>query len=199
MILLHHSTANDQGQATKTTQLTIDFQGVYCYAVNMKTNLPVHFFILLTSISIIFSGCSYQGFKPKETGILNDRLRDCPPAPKCVSSYYTDGIHHIEPLRYTGSKQDAFDAVIETINVLKRSQVVAATPNYIHAQFKVTVFDWIDDTEFLFDKDKKIIHYSSSASAPFGWWDWGKNRKRALLIKTLFNDIIATKKETNDR
>lgn len=139
---------------------------------------------------ISLAGCSPSAFKPKQTGLVNGKLRDCPPAPKCVSSYYNKGIHHIDPLTYTGSKQDAYNALIEVINQIERSKVVAASTDYIHAQFTVTIFDWVDDTEFLFDKDKKLIHFSSSASAPIGWWDWGENRRRATLIKLLFNDTI---------
>lgn len=140
--------------------------------------------MLLAGLSATTIGCA--SFAPKEVGLVDGRLRPCPPAPKCVSSYYNHGIHHIDPLRYTGTYDEAYRRLIAIIGQIDRSKIVTRDANYIHAQFSVTALNWIDNTEFLFDDGAKTIHFSSTPAAPIGFWDWGENRRRAVLIKTLF-------------
>lgn len=140
----------------------------------------------LLVLLIPMTGCS--SFEPKPTGLIDGELQPCPPAPKCVSSYYTKGIHHIEPIRYTGTKEEAYNKIISIINGIEKSRIITSDPNYIHAEFEITIFKWTDNTEFLFDDTEKIIHYSSSPSAKIGFWDWGENKRRALYIKNHFNE-----------
>ncbi|MBZ0165989.1 MAG: DUF1499 domain-containing protein [Candidatus Omnitrophica bacterium] len=134
---------------------------------------------------LLTAGCA--AFNPKETGLLNGKLRPCPPAPKCVSSYYPSGIHHIAPLTYTTSKKEAYARLIAVIEGIEKSKIVTRTEDYIHAEFLVTSLEWVDVVEFLFEKDEKIIHFSSSASASVGYWDWGENKRRAKSVRALFN------------
>ncbi len=124
--------------------------------------------------------------KPKEVGLLNGKLRPCPPAPKCVSSYYAKGIHHIEPLKYSGPKENAYNKILSIINSIEKSKIVKQEENYIYAQFELSRFKWIDNMEFLFDDENKIIHYSSTPSAKIGFWDWGANKRRANIIQQQF-------------
>lgn len=140
----------------------------------------------ITLILLIFmlSGCS--GLRPRSTGLVNGKLQPCPPAPKCVSSYYTSGIHHIEPLAYSGSKDDAYKKLISIIEGMEGSQIVNRSANYLHAQFELRPIRWVDNVEFLFLPDEKIIHYCSSTTASVGYWDWGENKRRAKIIRTLF-------------
>lgn len=142
--------------------------------------------IILVIICSMSWGCS--SFKPKELGIKDGKLYPCPPAPKCVSSYYKSGIHHVSPIAYSGSKEEAYQKIISIINNIEKSSIVKTEANYILASFEVTKIKWIDYTEFLFDEEKNIIHYSSSASAKIGFWDWGENKRRALKIKKLFEE-----------
>ncbi len=149
----------------------------------MKKKEIIKVFLMLPFVSCIV-GCS--SLKPKETGLKDGQLRPCPPAPKCVSTYYKKGVHAITPLKYTGTKDEAYEKIIRIINSIKKSKIVVSDPDYIHAQVEVTVFKWIDDVEFLFSRDEKVIDFSSSASAPVGFWDWGENRRRAENIKKMF-------------
>ena len=126
------------------------------------------------------SGCS--NFEPKETGLVDGRLRPCPNAPKCVSSYENEGIHAIAPLIYDSTQEQAYAKLIDIINSIDNSKIVVQQDNYIHAEFKVTIFNWIDDVEFIFEEDGRTINFSSSASAKFGYWDWGENRRRMKFI-----------------
>ncbi len=142
--------------------------------------------VLLWLVAILLGGCS--AFLPKETGLKDGKLRPCPPAPKCVSSYYKEGIHHIEPLNYTGSKEEAYGRVIDVLRDMGNAKIIVREPDYIHAEFEVSdSLGWSDDVEFLFDEETKTIHYSSSASAGIGFWDWNKNRRRAREIRRRFN------------
>ncbi len=144
--------------------------------------------LFMMIIVVITSGCS--SFRPKAVGLKDGRLQPCPPAPKCVSSYYAKGIHHVKPLRYRDSRAEAYQRLINIIKSMKKSEIVTADPDYIHVQFEVTRIKWIDNTEFLFDDEEKIIHVSSTPAAKIGFWDWGENRRRVKLIKSRFEADI---------
>lgn len=142
-------------------------------------------FSWLIMLVLLTTGCA--ALKPKPIGVVDGKLHPCPPAPKCVSSYYTSGMHHIDPLTYTSTKEEAYQKLVGIIKSMENHHIITRTDDYIHVQFAVTSIKWIDDVEFLFDKSAKIIHYSSSASASIGYWDWGENKRRARKIHYLFN------------
>ena len=147
-------------------------------------NIKYKYVGLVTTLTLFITGCA--SFKPKEVGLLDGKLRDCPPAPKCVSSYYERGIHHIEPLIYSGSRDTAYSKLISVISGIEGSAIIIRKPNYIHTQFTLKPIKWVDNAEFLFANEGKIIHYSLTPSSKIGFWDWGENRRRAKRIKKLF-------------
>lgn len=142
-------------------------------------------------VSACLCGCS--SLRPRETGLQDGKLRPCPPAPKCVSSYYRSGIHHIEPLTYNTSRDKAYATLVEVLNGMERSSIITRREDYLHVQFELRPIKWIDNAEFLFEEDEKVIHYCSSPAAPVGFWDWGENKRRARKIRRLFNAALANK------
>lgn len=145
--------------------------------------------ITLFSLCTLLAGCSV--LRPRETGLVNGELRPCPAAPKCVCSTYASGIHHIQPLTYTGTREEAFAALVRVIDGMDRSRIVSRTDLYLHAQFELRPIKWVDNVEFLFSTEERVIDLCSSTTASVGYWDWGENRRRAKKIRRLFQTAVA--------
>ena len=128
-----------------------------------------------------------MGKSKRPIGIIEGRLYPCPKAPRCVSTRAKDIKHKMEPIKFNESLTNAKEKIIKIIDSLERSKIIANKDNYIHAEFRTATFKFVDDTEFLFDDDKKIIHFRSGAR--WGGKDWGVNRKRMENITKLFNNL----------
>jgi uncharacterized protein (DUF1499 family) len=120
----------------------------------------------------------------KPIGIVDGKLHPCPKSPNCVSTQAIDENQKIEPIKYSGSLEDAKGKILSIINSLKRSKIITNEENYIHIEFRTATFRFVDDVEFLFDDKDKIIHFRSRAR--MGYSDMGVNRKRMEKITKLF-------------
>jgi len=120
----------------------------------------------------------------KPIGIVDGKLHPCPKSPNCVSTQAIDENQKIEPIKYSGSLEDAKGKILNIINSLKRSKIITDEENYIHIEFRTATFRFVDDVEFLFDDKEKIIHFRSRAR--MGYSDMGVNRKRMEQITKLF-------------
>ncbi len=129
---------------------------------------------------IIFS-CAGQ--RPKNLGIHNGRLTDCPSKPNCVSSQAVDEKHALTPFRYQGKKKVAFEQLKKIILSFKRITIVAENDNYFHIEYKSKIMGFVDDLEFFFPEEK-IIHVRSASR--IGYSDLGVNRKRVEHLRELF-------------
>jgi len=113
-----------------------------------------------------------------------DRLSPCPSSPNCVSSLARDRKHAIEPLRYSGSRDEARQRLIGILDKLARVNVALAETDYIHAEFRSLIFRFVDDVEFLLPEKGNIIHVKSASRV--GYSDLGANRKRVERIRSVF-------------
>ena len=136
----------------------------------------------MLALTFILTACSTA--QTIKAGTTNNRLTPCPKSPNCVSSLSEDKSHYVEPLIYKGSEEEARKKLIAVINSMKRSEIVTDKMNYIHATFKSSVFRFVDDVEFSFDDQKKIIHLRSASRT--GYSDLGVNRKRIEKIRQGF-------------
>jgi len=117
-------------------------------------------------------------------GASNDRLAPCPKSPNCVSSLSDDKSNYVEPLIYKGSQEEAREKLVSVIDSMKRSEIVTAKTNYIHATFKSALFGFLDDVEFSFDDERKSINVRSASRT--GYYDLGVNRRRVEEIRRRF-------------
>ena len=130
----------------------------------------------------ILTACSTD--QTMKTGAASDRLSPCPESPNCVSSLSKDKSHQVEPLTYRDTLAEARERLISVINSMKRSEIVTAENNYLHATFKSSLFGFVDDVEFSFDDEKKIIDIRSASRT--GYYDLGVNRRRVEEIRRRF-------------
>ena len=135
-------------------------------------------------LTFILTACSTN--QTSEMNATNDRLSPCPTSPNCVSSLSEDKSHYVEPLKYDGTPEEAREQLISVINSMKRSEIITAEMNYIHATFKSALFGFVDDVEFSFDDQRKIINVRSASRT--GYSDLGVNRKRVEEIRKRFGN-----------
>jgi len=113
-----------------------------------------------------------------------NKLSPCPSSPNCVSSLSEDRKHSIEPLQFTGSRDEARQKLLGILEKLKRARVTRSETDYIHAEFRSAIFQFVDDVEFLFAEEGNIIHLKSASRV--GYSDLGANRKRVERIRSAF-------------
>jgi uncharacterized protein (DUF1499 family) len=139
-------------------------------------------YLFMLVVTVILMACpTNQNMKP---GVTDGELSPCPKSPNCVSSLSEDQSHHVEPLNYEVSQEEAREKLISVINSMKRSEIVTAEVNYIHAIFKSALFGFVDDVEFAFDEQRKVIDVRSASRT--GYSDLGVNRKRVEEIRKKF-------------
>ena len=134
---------------------------------------------LMLALTLILMACSTD--QTIKTGATHDRLSPCPTSPNCVSSLSEDKSHYVDPFTYQATLAEARERLISVLNSMKRSEIVTAEDNFIHATFKTAVFRFVDDVEFSFDAQRKIINVRSASRT--GYYDMGVNRKRVEEIR----------------
>ena len=145
--------------------------------------MKIPYWLLLSIISIVLmTRCSGKG--PR--GVKDGKLGECPRSPNCVSTASTDPDHHMNPIPYRTSLEEARAKLIRVINSMKRTKIITIEDRYVHVEFRSAVFRFVDDVEFYFDDQEKLIHFRSASR--LGYSDLGVNRKRMEQITRLFNE-----------
>jgi len=146
-------------------------------------------FAAMSMLSFGFlSGCA--GELPANLGVINGRLNSCPSSPNCVSSQAApdDKRHFIDPIAYTGEKQEAFHTLLEIIQSMERTKITMSADSYLRAEFSSSLMGFVDDVEFYFP-EQPLIHIRSASRKGYG--DLGVNRKRVERIRALFEGVFA--------
>jgi len=136
----------------------------------------------MLALTFILTACSTN--QTIKTGVSSDRLSPCPKSPNCVSSLSEDKSHQVDPLTYSATLEEAREKLISVIKSMKRSEIVTAENNYIHATFTSFLFRFVDDVEFSFDDETKVINVRSASRT--GYSDLGVNRRRVEEIRKRF-------------
>lgn len=143
------------------------------------------FFILLTVVLLLLTGCS--GTMPK-LGINDGQLAPCPNTPNCVSSQATEKQQFIEPILFSGAQQEAKASLIDVLSKEARVAIVENQDDYIRVDFTSKWFRFVDDVEFYFPattNEGTIIHVRSASRT--GRSDFGVNRKRIERIRLVMS------------
>jgi uncharacterized protein (DUF1499 family) len=126
----------------------------------------------------------FSGKRPDGLGVKNGRLKPPPGSPNAVSSQAQDAGHAIAPLSYSGLPTRAMDALVEVIKSTPRTRIVSQTGDYVYAEYESALMGFVDDVEFWFDPDAKVIHVRSASR--LGYSDFGVNRARIEDIRRKF-------------
>jgi uncharacterized protein (DUF1499 family) len=115
---------------------------------------------------------------------LSNPLKPCPDKPNCVSTTSQDRRHSMLPLHFKGDLASSVKRVKEIVLSFPRTSLQTEDENFLHFTFKSALFGFIDDVEFYFDPQNKVIHFRSSSRT--GYSDLGVNRKRMEQITAQF-------------
>ncbi len=118
-------------------------------------------------------------------------MAPCPATPNCVVSKGADAGHQIEPLAYVGDRSTAYADLLKVLTVVPRTVVTEKTDTYIRAESTSRIFHFVDDLEFYFPPDEKLIQVRSAARV--GESDLGVNRRRLEQIRLALKDLSTRK------
>ena len=123
----------------------------------------------------------FSGRRPNDLGVRNGLLKPVPASPNAVSSQATSGYHQIAPLRYDGTAEPAMAALKSIIESTPRTSIVEERADYLYAEFTSKLIGYVDDVEFYFPPNERVIHVRSASR--LGYSDFGVNRKRIEDIR----------------
>jgi uncharacterized protein (DUF1499 family) len=121
--------------------------------------------------------------KPDGLGVQDGRLAPCPNTPNCVSSQ-ADDAHRMDPIPYDGDPEEALARLRTVLALRPRTLVVEEKGDYLRAECVSLLFRFVDDVEFVVDRDAKVIHFRSASRV--GRYDLGVNRERMEEIRKAF-------------
>ena len=129
-----------------------------------------------------------RGKPPADLGVHDGRLRPPSTTPNSVSSQADLWPDHpqrayasISPLGFTGKGAAAMARLRRTIESTPGARVVAARPDYLHAEFETRWLRFTDDAEFWLDRGAGVIHMRSASR--LGRKDFGANRARIESLR----------------
>jgi uncharacterized protein (DUF1499 family) len=123
----------------------------------------------------------FSGKRPADLGVRNGKLKAPPSTPNAVSSQATGGDHRIEPLAYKGAQEQAMQTLKQLVETTPRARFVEIRNDYLYAEYSSALVGFVDDVEFYFVPNEKIIHVRSASR--LGYSDLGVNRRRIESIR----------------
>jgi uncharacterized protein (DUF1499 family) len=144
---------------------------------------------LVISAKPVFNISLFSGQIPQNLGVKQGLLESCPVSPNCVVSQNGDDNHKIEPIDYTIETAKVKELLLKVLTVVPRTKIIEQTDNYIRTESASALFGFIDDVEFYFPDDEKVIHLRSASR--LGESDLGVNRRRLEQIRLAMQDLMS--------
>lgn len=138
---------------------------------------------IITGLAVL-TACAGNSEVKSDSVVPLKALAPCPNRPLCVSSDTPNAKQRMAPIEYRSSRKDAQQRLRRIVERIPRAYVVVDVPGYLAVSFTSPIMRFVDDAEFLFDNDKQIIHFRSSAR--IGYYDFKVNRLRMENIVQAF-------------
>ena len=133
-------------------------------------------------------GKGFAGEAPS-LGLQNNQLSACPETPNCVLSQNPDSAHAIDSIPYRQSTSEARELLLKVLSVVPRTTVIENSGNYIRVEFQTNLLGFVDDGEFYFPSNEKLIHMRSASR--MGESDLNLNHRRIEQIRLAMADLGA--------
>lgn len=159
--------------------------------ISLSGLLPFALAHLTPPTPVLASIFHFSGNPPTSLGVTDGKLSKCPESPNCVVSQTDDEEHFIEPLSYQSDRNSAYNNFVKVLSVVPDTEIVEQTDNYIRTQSTSKLMGFVDDAEFYFPADKKVVEWRSASR--LGESDLGVNRRRLEQIRLAFNDLTSNK------
>jgi len=134
----------------------------------------------IVALLILISAVAGAGHAQESRSKTPADLAPCPNSPNCVSTKSNDPGHAMPPLPYLKSGRKSMDRLVGIVQEMKRANIVAATPTFLHVEFRSALFRFVDDLEFVLEDSARLIHFRSASRT--GYYDFGVNRRRMKEI-----------------
>lgn len=118
---------------------------------------------------------SVQGFTQETSP-----LKPCPKSPNCKCTLDPKKRKRMDPLPFSGSISESITKLKSIISTIPNTKLVEETETYLHYEFTTNIGNYVDDVEFYFDAENKLIHFRSASREGYG--DLGANRRRMRKI-----------------
>ncbi|MFK8138605.1 MAG: DUF1499 domain-containing protein [Bdellovibrionales bacterium] len=135
----------------------------------------------LISMALIGNACS--GTRPDDLGVKDQRLKECPDKPNCVSSFSNTEQHKIEAFELKNTVEESKELVKSALAKMDNAELIKEEDDYLYYEFTTSLMRYVDDVEFYFNSSTKKIDCRSASR--LGHSDLGLNRKRMELIRNI--------------
>ena len=125
-------------------------------------------------------GAARMSHRPVEVGLVDGRLRPCPPSPNCVCSEPANAAS-IPALTFAGDPVLAFRSLVDFLGAEPNAKTLDVGDGYLHVVYYTPFLKFADDVEFRLDPQAKAIHVRSASR--IGRSDLGTNRARIERIR----------------
>ncbi len=142
---------------------------------------PISIASLLLSASLL-TACT--GTRPVDIGISGNQLTPCPDSPNCVGSFEqkSDETHYIDAYKLKDvNQQHAWTSLQALIENNDNAEIIKQDDQYIYAEYTSGIMQFVDDTEFLLDKENNSVQLRSASR--LGFKDFDVNRERLESIR----------------
>ncbi len=142
--------------------------------------------LIICLLAVFLTCTSWPSPLTAETSALAI-MAPCPTTSNCVVSKEADAEHKIEPLTYKSDRATAYADLLRVLAAVPRTVVTEKTDAYIRAESTSRIFHFVDDLEFYFPTDEKLIQIRSASRV--GESDLGVNRRRLEQIRLALQDL----------
>jgi uncharacterized protein (DUF1499 family) len=161
---------------------------VLCLISTVLLSLSLLFMPFSPALASIFH---FEGSIPDNLGVNHGFLSPCPSSPNCVVSQNADETHYVKPITYQGDRQTARETLLKVLSVVPNTVIVEERDNYIRTESRSKIMGFVDDAEFYFPDDKKVIQIRSASR--LGESDLGVNRRRLEQIRLAMADLNSSR------
>ncbi len=132
---------------------------------------------------LFLAGC--QGTPPTNLGIHDGKLLACPDKPNCVVSFdFGENKNFLEPIKSEEDPERIKEKILGIVSKDKSAKIVEQNTGYLRAEYKSSLFSFVDDVEFWFEQPG-VVHFRSASR--LGYSDLGANKDRIESIRFKFH------------
>lgn len=91
----------------------------------------------------------------------------------------------MDPIPYRGTPEEARERLLAVLRAWPRAKIVREEPGAITVECRSRIFRFVDDVDFRFDDEARVIHFRSASR--LGRRDFGVNRERMEGIRKLYD------------
>jgi uncharacterized protein (DUF1499 family) len=96
----------------------------------------------------------------------------------------------MDPIPYAGTPEQARERLLAVLRAWPRAKIVREEPGAITVECRSRLFRFVDDVDFRFDDQARLIHFRSASR--LGRKDFGVNRQRMEEMRRCYEGTIGS-------